>query len=171
MLYAGVDLGQRQDHSAIAVVVERRDLQNGLTVKYVERVALGTPYGDVVERVREVVRASKSEGGCCLAVDGTGLGAPVVEMLRGAGLGCEVTAVFITGGSGERRQGSGWCVPKQDLLAGVQVLLEKRELRIAGRMREARALMRELVDVRMRVGGAGRVKLGADGSWGSTTIW
>jgi hypothetical protein len=54
-------------------------------------------------------------------------------------------------------------VPKQDLIAGVQVLLERGELKIAKRLKEAGALVRELIDVRVTQGNKGRVRVGADG--------
>jgi hypothetical protein len=41
-------------------------------------------------------------GRCVMAVDATGVGEPVVDMLRSGQLGCEVIAVNITGG--ERRK-------------------------------------------------------------------
>jgi hypothetical protein len=51
------------------------------------------------------------------------------------------------------------------LIAGVQVALEKKELRIARRMREAGSLVRELLDVRIAAGlRLGRVRIGAEGS-------
>jgi class 3 adenylate cyclase len=169
MFYIGLDLGQRQDHSAIAIV-ERPDLRlawmstrpSTLLVRRVERMALGTPYPRVVARVREIARAIET---CTLVVDGTGVGAPVVELLRSAGLGCGVTAVTITGGEKESGSGAAWNVPKRDLIAGVQLALEKGDLRIARHMKEAGALVRELVDVRVTAGlGTGRVRIGADGS-------
>ena len=171
MLYAGLDLGQRRDHSAIAVV-ERYELYrygqgpklNHLAVRYLERLPLGTPYGDVVERVRKMTRAMREAGGCALAVDGTGVGAPVVEMLRGAGLGCEVTAVTITGGEKERHAGGWWSVPKLDLVAGLQLLVERGELRIARRLREAPALLREMADMKTTVGRGGHVRQAAEGT-------
>jgi len=176
MFYAGLDLGQRRDHSAIAVV-ERMELVrafqapifHSLLVRHVERVPLGTPYPRVVARVREIVRHGEVHGRCALAVDGTGVGAPVVEMLRAAQLGCEISAVTITGGDREHSQrsagGAAWNVPKQDLIAGVQVLLERGELRIARKLRDAGPLVRELLDVRATAGRAarGRMRLGADG--------
>jgi hypothetical protein len=163
MFYAGIDLGQRQDHSAIAVV-ERRTA-NRLLVRLVERIPLGTPWPNVVARVRDVVRMEELAGRCAVAVDGTGVGAPVVEMLRAAGLGCEITAVTITGGERESRSGSAWIsVPKRDLIAGVQLALEKGELRIARRLKDVGALVRELVEVRVTAGlGIGKVRIGADG--------
>jgi hypothetical protein len=54
-------------------------------------------------------------------------------------------------------------VPKQDLIAGVQMALEKRELRIAKKMREAGTLKRELMDVRMSRRESGYMRFGADG--------
>jgi hypothetical protein len=79
-------------------------------------------------------------------------------MLRSARLGCELSAVTITGGERANQHGSGWNVPKQDLIAGLQVLLERGELRIARDLRGARMLMRELMDVQTRSG-----KTGAEG--------
>src|SRR5437868_1107895 len=112
MFYIGLDLGQRQDHSAI-VVVERPDPRrtyqasacDKLLVRWVERVPLGTPYPMVVERVRTLTQHWELAGQCAVAVDGTGVGAPVMEMLQRTQLGCEITAVTITGGERESRNG------------------------------------------------------------------
>jgi phage FluMu gp28-like protein len=161
MFYFGVDLGQKQDHTAIAVV-ERGDW---LMVRHVERVALGTPYPLVVAHLKEMVHRVEVRGQCALVVDATGVGGPVVEMLRAAGLGCEITAVTITGGERESKSGGMWIsVPKRDLIAGVQIALENGDLRIARRLKELGALVRELVDVRMTAGlRIGKVRIGADG--------
>jgi hypothetical protein len=89
-----LDLGQSRDHSALAVV-ERADLildeidhatyarltERRYRVRFLKRIALGTPYPNVVERVREVVRAKPLVGRCTLVVDATGVGAPVVDLL------------------------------------------------------------------------------------------
>jgi hypothetical protein len=160
--YVGLDLGQKRDHAAVAVVEKGAD-ESHFGVRHLERMPLGTPYPDVVERVREMVRDEKLVGRCSLAVDGTGVGAPVVDLLRSAELGCDLSAVTITAGDHESQSGEVWSVPKRDLIGGVQVLLEKGELRIARELREAGALMRELLDVRMTMAGSGRVRLGADG--------
>ena len=48
-------------------------------------------------------------------------------------------------------------------MAGLQVLLEKDQLKIARGLRELGALMRELTDVRSTTRSSGRVRLGADG--------
>ena len=61
-----------------------------LHVRYVERVPLGTPYAAVVEYVRRVQSHAQLWKHRQLVVDATGLGAPVVEMLRQAGLECQM---------------------------------------------------------------------------------
>jgi hypothetical protein len=180
MFYIGLDLGKRQDPTAIAVV-ERIELAqawqatafHSLRVRHLERVPLGTPYPGVVARIREIVQKVQELGPCALAVDGTGVGEPVVDMLRAARIGCDITAVTITGGETQRnlagKGGSGngggaaWSVPKRDLLALVQVLLERNELRLAKGLRELGPLLRELTDVRSTRKANGRERLGADG--------
>jgi hypothetical protein len=161
LFYLGIDLGKRRDPSAMAIV-EGKTVQ-GLQLRYAERVALGTPYPEVAERVRYLVEHENLRGRCAVVLDSTGVGEPVVDMLRSSRLGCEVSAVNITGGERETRSGNVWNVPKRDLMAGVQVLLEQHELKIARRLTEAGPLMRELTSVRMTAGSGGRLRMGADG--------
>jgi hypothetical protein len=170
MYFAGLDLGQRRDYSALAVVekIEQRRAFGGaglalMAVRYAERMPLGTPYPKVVERVREIVRSDELRGDCALAVDATGVGAPVIDMLRAARLGCEIAPVTITGG--ERSSGYE-TVAKRDLMAELLVLLENRRLKI-GKLREGLRLRRELGDVRMRANRGGGWRVGADGSGGT----
>ena len=106
-------------------------------VRHLERMALGTPYTAVIGAVVEVARHPALREDCRLVVDATGVGMPVVDMLRAARPGCEMTPVLITGGQGERFDGRVWHVPKVDLLARLQGLLEQKRLRIARRMRES----------------------------------
>src|ERR1700686_4083733 len=119
VFYLGLDLGKKHDHTAV-VIVERRG--NSLLVRHLERMALGTPYTAVVARVQEIVERTEREGQCAVVVDGTGVGEP------------------------ESRMGSTYNVPKQDLIAGVQMAMEKGELRVARRLVEAGALMKELMN-------------------------
>lgn len=171
MFFIGVDLGQRRDHTAVVVVerIENRRAFMGaeferLVVRYAERMALGMPYPQVVERIREIVRVDDLYyGRSTITVDASGVGAPVVDMLNTARLACPVKAVTITGGerAGTSRQGD--CVPKRDLMAELLVLLENRKLSI-GKLQEGARLVRELGDVRMRISGSGRTRLGAEGA-------
>ncbi|MEP6714457.1 MAG: hypothetical protein ABJC09_02720 [Terriglobia bacterium] len=175
MFYVGLDVGQRRDHAAIAVV-ERMDLFeygqapafHSVHVRYLRRIPLGTSYAEIVAGVQRLLWREPLQGQCALVVDSTGVGAPVVEMLKDSGLDCEISAVTISGGEQEVRNGSfagvtRWSVPKQDLIAGVQLLLEKDQLRIARELRDGGALVRELMDVRSVTKENGRTRIGADG--------
>jgi hypothetical protein len=160
MLYAGLDLGQRQDFSALAVV-EREEPRfqwmpaaSDLRVRHLERMELGTPYTQVVKRVCDVMQHPKMAQSR-LVVDATGVGAPVVDLLRSAGLGVSLTTVTITGGERAHGQGERWCVPRGDLLAGLEVLLEAGDLKISRRLREAERLVRELESMRCSQKGGG----------------
>ena len=162
MYFLGLDLGQKRDYSAL-VIVERVDRRlafqtprfetaqfEKIDVRYIERMPLGTPYPAIVERVREIVQWRELYGRCALVVDATGVGAPVVDMLRAARPGCELVAVTITGARRESSAATGkpGSVPKRDLMAGVEVLLEKGQLRIGRRLRESARLGRELLSMR-----------------------
>src|ERR1035438_2704427 len=89
MNFLGLDLGKRHDYSAIAVV-ERLEPMRGygrardghMVVRYLERVPLGTGYPAVVEQVRTLVSTDRMRGRCNVVVDSTGVGEPVVDMLR-----------------------------------------------------------------------------------------
>lgn len=148
-----VDLGKKTDYSTIVVLEQCGD---ELHVRGAERAKLGTPYCEVVEMVREVVTSPRLRGRCSLVVDGSGVGEPVVELLRRGDFGCKVTSVMITGGRTARagRRPGTRNVPKFDLMAGLQVSIESGELKIAKRMKEAGTLVRELLDVRVKPNGS-----------------
>jgi len=177
MIYIGLDLGQRHDNSGF-VGIEKparhrlSTMPQSLLLRMAERIPLGMAYPEIVEVMRYVTAMGNAmgrmagDGLCKLVVDATGLGRPVVEMIRRARLECDLTAVMIT--SGDRQhyrpgEGGSMNVPKQDLIAGVQMALERRELRIAKKLREAGTLKRELLDVRMSRRDSGYLRFGADG--------
>jgi hypothetical protein len=172
MLYAGLDLGQKHDPSAIAVV-EREDerrLGHGssvmkcLRVRHLERVPLGTPYAQVAAHVSALLCQPQFRQTRRLVVDATGVGVPVVELLSSVALPCRVTSVTFTAGEAEHGKGEEWHVPKRDLLTGLLVLLEQKKLRIPRGLAETGTLVRELtsIEVRRRTGGGST--MGAEGA-------
>ena len=161
--FAGLDLGRRQDFTALALV-ERATLKGpwdpadygfpesiALRVRYVERIPLGTEYVEVAARVKRVVDSLASLGPVHLVVDATGVGAPVVEFLRRARMACRLWAVSITGGDAEGFAQGVYRVPKRDLVVGLQLLFEKGELQIAEGLSERTTLVQELSDMRVKV--------------------
>ena len=79
-----------------------------LRLRFLERLPLGTPYPDVVERVVKVTRAPELRDRCRVAVDGTGVGRPVLDLLRRARPGGDPDARDRTSGARETQdQGEG----------------------------------------------------------------
>ena len=172
MFFIGLDLGKAQDFSAVAVV-EREERQlsflaptlQSMRVRHLERMPLGTPYINVVNRVREIMQHRELAAQSRLVVDATGVGAPVVEMLRAARLPCRLTSVTITGGEHAHGCGEEWHVPKKDLMTGLLVLLEDGRLKINRELGEAAALVRELMNIRLTPKSGGRVGMWRGGVW------
>lgn len=172
-VFIGVDLGQKYDFTAISVVERNIGKPHYLAtylkpeeyydLRYLERLPLGTPYPRAVERIAAITRAEGVAGRCTLVVDGTGVGQPVFDLLRDAGLSCQVIPVAITGGRTAHTLGHGKSVPKSDLIATLQILLEKRQLRIAENLPERRRLVEELMSMRSGPTRSGRIAFGAGG--------
>ena len=171
--FVGVDLGQRQDFTAIAVV-ERTELTGewdaavwayrkevALRLRYLERITLGTPYPEVADRVAEVMRSRQLAGRAQLIVDGTGVGAPVVDLLRREESLRGMRAATITSGERESYSDGYYRIPKRDLIVGLQVLLQQGELQIAKRIPYRDELMGEMSAMRVKVTTAGHEQYGA----------
>lgn len=121
-------------------------------VRHLERMPLGTSYVEVARRVKALLDAPPLHTNAILAVDSTGVGRAVVDQLRAAGLSFE--AVTITGGDKETEEAPGnWRVPKRDLIARPQVLLQRgiRRLKIAPTLPEAQTLVDELLNFRVKI--------------------
>ncbi len=119
-----------------------------LDVRHLERLPLGTSYPAVVDRVRAVM-AEPTLAGAELVVDATGVGRPVVDMLRAAGL--YLTAVTITGGATVSENGWSTHVPKRDLVSELQIGLQTGRLKIAQALPEAATLVRELLAFKVKI--------------------
>jgi hypothetical protein len=170
--FVGLDLGQKQDFTALAVL-ERAEIKGAwdasrfaykkdvmLRLRHLERVALGTSYPDIVQSVRGIVQSRGLQGQCCLVVDATGVGRPVVDLLQRAGLGCPIRPVVVTGGLRESLEGDWAHVPKRDLIIGLQMLLQERQLEIAVKLQYGAALVKEMSEMRVRLTPAGNEQYG-----------
>ena len=155
----GVDLGQAHDYTAL-VVLERAE--NELHVRHVERLPLGMSYPSQVERVAALVGSPELAHDVLVAVDSTGVGRAVVDLLRAAlvPLRAPLTAVTITGGSTASRKGSRWSVPKRDLIGAAQIALQSRQLKIASALPTAQLLADELAAYRITISNEGHDSYG-----------
>lgn len=177
-IYVGLDLGQRRDPSALAIlqriheptgewnrVTWEPEWELFLRLRHVERFHLGTPYLTIVDRVRELLRDGDGTlRGCwpvaaghtsnpykTLIVDASGVGAPIVELFQRGALPASLIAVTITGnGSAHGNggyQGSGYNVPRRDLVSNLRILLERGILKIPTRVHGFESIRQEVVDL------------------------
>jgi hypothetical protein len=123
-----------------------------LFMRHLERFALNTPYHQIVERVRDMLATPPLfDRRVALMVDATGVGAGVVDQFVQAGL--SPISVWITGGDKVNRSPAdgSYRVPKRDLVAAVQVLMQSERLKIARALVEAGTLRQELQNFRVKI--------------------
>lgn len=168
--WLGCDLGQANDPTAL-VVVEKLQVPSGelgpahipklvnvYHARHVERVPLGTSYPSIVQRVKTLLEMPPLWGATELVADATGCGRPVMDMLRAARL--RPVCVVITAGYEVTSEGFYLHVPKTDLIAAVQVLLQSQRLKIAPSLPEAATLIHELEGYQQRITAAAHVQYG-----------
>ena len=167
--FMGLDLGKASDYTAIAVLEEVQlptgkvmldkrgetigpEMVRRYYLRHLERLRLGTSYPAIVARVKDLLSKSPLKGAAILIVDATGVGAPVVDMLRGADVGASIVPVTITGGSAVSRDpAQGYGVPKRDLVSNLQVLFQSGRLKIADKLPEAQILVKELLGFQVKI--------------------
>jgi hypothetical protein len=167
----GVDIGQKRDPTAICVAeAVRREVESRaethFLVRHLERLPLGTPYPKVANRVARVTDRVQARAGESPAVfvDATGVGQPVVDLLREQTCTRTLVAVYFTHGdrrteakeAGQLRVSLG----KAYLVSRLQALLQSARLHLP-RTSEAEALTEELLDYEIRVDENANDKYGA----------
>jgi len=174
----GVDIGQKVDPSAI-VVCEATERASGRMVppsfftnrtprlvphretryeaRHMERLPLGTPYPAVAVRVAEVIESLRTRQAgdrdardIALTVDATGVGQPVVDLLKSHVGRIRLRAATFT--HGDRMEGDDEMrVGKAFLVSRLQTLLQTDCLGLPPGHPEAEAMSRELLDFEIRV--------------------
>jgi hypothetical protein len=154
--FAGLDIGQAADYSALAVAerITPPEAKPVYHFRYLERVKLGTSYPEQVAHVKSLMEQPPLKGNVTLALDYTGVGRPVLDMFRAARIPCPLFGISIHGGEAVT-----WDevdkylvrVPKRDLVAVVQVLLQSERLKIAEALSEAKTLVKELLNFRVKI--------------------
>jgi hypothetical protein len=146
----GLDLGQTQDPSALAVaeateVVDPERpprMRRLVAIRHLQRWPLGTGYPTIVAQVKQLLQRDLLRGST-LAVDATGVGRAVVEMFRMERLPAVLQPVVISCGQHSTATAGTITVPKKDLVGVLQALLSSRRLTVAPRLREADTLRKE----------------------------
>jgi len=142
--FLGLDLGQSQDPTALALL-EREDIEsaerdpvtferrmvNLYRIRGLKRLPLGTRYPDIVRQVNDILDVSTEGHSTTVVVDATGVGAPVVDMLREELRGkATLVPVIFTAGDTARFDDGVHRVPKKDLVHGLLLEFEQGRLRV-----------------------------------------
>src|SRR5215216_2551164 len=166
--YAGLDLGQSADYTALAVLqkVPTHGPKTGkhsteLHLRHLERYPLKTPYTDIADQVKSLLTGDPfttpviSDGRLArptteLIVDKTGVGVAVTDLLKERRL--NYIAVTITGlGQKVNRTGTReYSVPKQDLVSALEVPFHKGTLKVAKGLEGWPKLREELLNFRRK---------------------
>jgi len=157
----GLDLGQVRDYTAAAVLErvpadpsgqEQTSADGSLPMyhlRHLERYPLGTTYPEIVDDIEALLAEPPLTGRTRLIVDGTGVGVPVVNLFQARGL--RPVPIWITAGETTSCKGKIVRVPKRDLVAALQVLLQSHRLKIARNVPEREILVRELLAFRAKI--------------------
>jgi hypothetical protein len=128
-----------------------------LWLRALHRYPLRTPYPDIVaDVVRRLGGAGTQRNDAVLVVDGTGVGAAVVDMFRYADppLPCELRRVVIHGGV-KVTIDRGIHVPKRDLIGAVQVVLHTGRLQVARHSEATEVWAREMQNYQLKLSDSG----------------
>jgi hypothetical protein len=190
MLTIGIDLAQSRDRTALIALdsfrpqieptIEElnamnpvRDVLRGRRraprsqvhheVIHIERFPAGITYPEQVSRLIRTVDALSVEESASLLVDATGVGKPVVEMIRES---CHypLRAVTITGGSEVVKSGRDVSVPKADLVGCLEVTLSTHRLHATPDLPHSEELDRELRAFGYELSATGKPKYEGKGS-------
>jgi hypothetical protein len=159
----GLDLGQTKDYTAL-VILERHGeaALASYHARHLERFPLGTSYPAIVAAVAGMLkRAPLADFPPRLAVDETGVGAPVVDLFRQARLNAMLHPIHITGGATVNYDRGVEYVPKRNLVSVVQVALQTDKLKVASALPEAQMLVRELQNFQVKITDAANDTYGA----------
>lgn len=150
-------------------------------ITHMRRLPLGTSYAAIPDVVREIDRrvrerwaaayfdrnqrgAYLGEAPVELVIDATGVGRPVLDMLRAAG----ITPIAITIHGGDqviKVRPDEFRVPKRDIAGQVQRLLQQGQLEIADQLPNAATLRQELANFRAKISVTGNDSYGAGDDW------
>ncbi len=178
-VFIGADIGQKRDPTAVAVVEAFKGRANGawpvytFETRYLERLPLNTDYPSVADRIVEIaegiqkrprpihVKAPK----ITIIVDATGVGAPVVDLLRQRLIGTTIKLTEATFTHGDRLNGrtglSKMSVGKAYLVSRMQALFQTRRVRLPKGHPEAAALTDELLNYEIKIGEDANDRYGA----------
>jgi hypothetical protein len=168
---AGLDLGKRQDYTALAILERRRRVSGwdpvyfcqkvewDMCVRRLVRFPLGTSYRDLVNLIEHELRSPQLGFETPLVLDATGVGEVMYDLLRGS-IQHLVPVTITSTGSATLHNGRHH-VPKEQLAQVLSVLLEGEKLHCVRRLPLAQTLYDEFRNFEVKVRPNGRESFGA----------
>lgn len=167
----GLDLGCAQDFTALACLEQQRIIDPIMRVpsrkwtyqvRHMERYELGTSYPVMIEAAKRTLEKPPLAGSR-LAIDFTGVGRPVLDIINLIGLPVKRAPILITGGHTVSfdKSTNAWHVPKKDLVSTLQILMQSGRLKIAKGMPLADKLSTELSNFRVKITASANESFGA----------
>jgi len=124
-------------------------------LRHLRRFPLKTSYQAIADDVASLTRREElAKQQWVVIADATGVGAPVIDMLKRLEL--KPVAITITAGfEVTRLTGREFRVPKRDLVSTLRLLLDDRRLKIAQGLPDAQTLVSELLNFRLKISKGG----------------
>ena len=151
----GLDLGQAQDYTALIILEQHGAAPAHYNLRFIKRFPLRTSYQKIMDSVTRMLKSKEFDAHpSALIIDATGVGAPVVDMFQRAKV--RPVAVTITCGFEVTPvSGREFRVPKRDLVSTLRLLFDDQRLQIAEGLPDAKVLVDELLNFRLKVSDAG----------------
>lgn len=169
--FIGVDLGQAQDYTAIAVLRRREVIEPShvslseydtqlhedlmaasiYELVHLERLALGTTYPDIVAHIKRLLSSAELSEERVLVVDATGVGKPVVDMLKAENVGPLVSLVITGGLNVSQSSDYNFHVPKKDIVSCLQLYVQNGRLKFAAGLPDIELLVQEITHFKVKV--------------------
>lgn len=183
----GVDLGQSQDPTSIAVVerirpevpphvrehwrrdpkrmaamdADLRKLHPRFNLRLLEQAPLGEPYPAQAARIKRIVaRQAIAEHEPRIFMDFTGVGRPMFDIMRQQNVP-RLVPITITFAGGGANSAGGRSVPKVELVSQLQALMHNGTLHMPDTLPLAKTFRRELLDFRVSYTAVGNATFGA----------
>lgn len=160
--FFGLDLGQRSDHSALVILERVLELTGEfdharyahcsvtrLYLRHAERFPLHFPYLSIPNAILDTYPALEPNSFQAaptpktIAIDASGVGVPVVELIQAAPMHASILPITITSGAEPNHNN----VPRAALLSNLRILLETGALRLSPSAVHYKQLFKELKTV------------------------
>lgn len=162
--FLGVDFGSQQDYTALALIrrhevvktsqnvagiITQEDLKIEYQLIFLERIQLGTAYHLIIERVKAILRDEDMRGEIMVIPDATGVGIPIIQMMRRSGVS-PMVGITIHGGASVSRNEYGYNVPKRDLVSSLVMVVQSKRMKIASDIKYRAQLVHEMQSFTMK---------------------